>query len=87
MSQINGALEAFTQVLADLEKKMTQAARLHADRRIELDRVNEVCAHLRAEISVLKKDLKRQLAANEKAGREIDTLIADIDDALEQADG
>jgi len=87
MSQLQGALEAFTLALADLEQKLAEAGRHRAEREAELERVNEACAHLRAEVSSLKKDLKRQLAANEKAGREIDSVLAEIDGVLEQADG
>ncbi|MGC6471543.1 MAG: hypothetical protein ACON4W_01540 [Parvibaculales bacterium] len=87
MSQFEGALETFMQALAELEQKLAHASHQRVERETELERVNEVCAHLRAEVSMLKKDLKHQLAANEKAGREIDTVLAKIDGALEQADG
>ena len=87
MSQLQGALETFMKSLAELEQTLTQRAGEGGDHKNELEQANEVCAHLRAEISVLKKDLKRQLAANEKAGREIDSVLAKLDGGLEQADG
>lgn len=87
MSQLDDALKALTQALAELEHKLSEINRQSATQHKELKQVNEICAHLRAEVSGLKKDLKRQIAVNEKAGREIDSVLADIDNALEQANG
>ena len=87
MPQFKAALEDFTQALTQLEQKILQSEQQRSACEGELANVNEICAYLRAEISQLKKDVKRQLAVTEKAGKGLDDAVSVIDTVLESSHG
>ncbi len=87
MSQINTALDGFKQALEELEQNLSHVTQQRHQLVEELKAINVTCAHLRTEVSQLKKEVKIHTRANEKATHQIDLILSEIDTVLETANG
>ncbi len=95
MSQIDKAFETFMEALDGLQRhvqetKSQQTAMADAKSetyQAEIDKLNLDCAHLRAEVSALKKQVQQQNAIHQKAEQQVEALLGEIHDALENANG
>lgn len=86
-SDIHTALQALDDALGRLENRHQAQKQAWADKGRALDELNVVCAHLRADVSGLKKELAAQMAAGTKAGQQIEAALAQIDAVLEESHG
>ncbi|MGC6475733.1 MAG: hypothetical protein ACON41_03750 [Parvibaculales bacterium] len=95
MSQLDTAFERFMEALEGLQRhvqetKSQQTAMADAQieaYKTEIDSLNNDCAHLRAEVSALKKQVQQQNALHQKAEQQVEAILDDIQNALEGANG
>lgn len=78
MQKVKQALERLNAALDRLENIMPDASQT-----AELDALNEQAAHLRAEISTLKKANEQLHSQNRRAAAQVDKAMSQIDTVLE----
>lgn len=90
MEKVETALALFNTVLAThgeklrekLSKKSAQNIAQQEEAEKAFSELEETCAHLRAEISSLKKQCATQIQDSQKAGKQIDAAIQQLDTVL-----
>jgi len=86
MEKIETALALFNTVLATHEEKVrekvTQNITQQQEAKKAYNALEETCAHLRADISSLKKQCATQRQDSQKAGKQIDAAIQQLDAVL-----
>jgi chromosome segregation ATPase len=88
MQKIRPAMERLNAALDRLEKHQKKSAANGGDmigKQAEVDALAMQCAHLRAEVSSLKKKKAELEAAQTRAGVQIDKAMRQIDDVLGDA--
>lgn len=88
MQKIRPALERLNAALDKLEKQQKAKATNGGDmigKQAELDALALQCAHLRADITALKKQKQGLEAAQKRAGTQVDKAMRQIDEILGEA--
>lgn len=88
MQKIRPALERLNAALDKLEKQQKAKAANGGDmigKQAELDALALQCAHLRADITALKKQKQGLEAAQKRAGAQVDKAMRQIDEILGEA--
>lgn len=86
-ADLHTAIQALNDALGRLENRYQAQKQAWADKGRALDELNVVCAHLRADVSGLKKELAAQKAAGAKASQQVEAALAQIDAVLEESHG
>lgn len=81
LERLNVALDA----LAKQQSKMRQNGGDLIGKQAEIDALALQCAHLRAEVSALKKQKQQLEAAQKRAGVQVDKAMRQIDEILGEA--
>lgn len=81
LERLNVALDA----LAKQQSKMRQNGGDLIGKQAEIDALALQCAHLRAEVSALKKQKLQLEAAQKRAGVQVDKAMRQIDEILGEA--
>lgn len=87
MQKIRPALERLNTALDALAKQQKQLAQNGGDlvgKQAEIDALSLQCAHLRADVSALKKQKQQLEAAQKRAGVQVDKAMRQIDEILEE---
>lgn len=84
MQKIRPALERFNEAVIRLEQHLSAQAAA-ADKSAEAEALELQCAHLRAEVSALKKQKAELEAVQKRAAAQIDKAMARIDGVLEES--
>lgn len=87
MSDTQTAMKELSDALARLEGKFGSRLKELSEKDKVMEEMNVTCAHLRAEVSTLKKELTAQTAAGARASQQIDHALAQIDDVLGASHG
>ena len=85
MQKIRPALERLNAALDKLEKHQKKLAANGGDlvgKQAELDALSVQCAHLRAEVSGLKKKKAEMEASQRRAATQVEKAMRQIDDVL-----
>ena len=85
MQKIRPALERLNTALDALAKQQKQLAQNGGDlvgKQAEIDALALQCAHLRADVSALKKQKQQLEAAQKRAGLQVDKAMRQIDEIL-----
>lgn len=86
MQKVSPALERLMQAVDKLvadRARLEEAGRDVIGRLAELDALNVECAHLRSEVSSLKKKNQQLESSRERAARQVEKAMRQIDDVLE----
>lgn len=82
MSDIQTALKIFNEALTNLERKLPTALSQFSQSHEAVADLETECAHLRAEVSALKKEMANHKTANGRATQQIETALSQIDALL-----
>jgi len=88
MQKIRPALERLNAALDALAKQQTKMQQNGGDligKQAEIDALALQCAHLRADVSALKKQKQQLQAAQKRAGVQVDKAMRQIDEILGEA--
>lgn len=88
MQKIRPALERLNVALDALTKQQSKMRQNGGDligKQAEIDALALQCAHLRAEVSALKKQKQQLEAAQKRAGVQVDKAMRQIDEILGEA--
>ena len=88
MKKIRPALERLNAAVDALAKQQAKMAENGGDmigKQAELDALSLQCAHLRADVSALKKRKQQMEAAQKRAGVQVDKAMRQIDEILDEA--
>ena len=88
MQKIRPALERLNTALDALAKQQTKMQQNGGDligKQAEIDALALQCAHLRADVSALKKQKQQFEAAQKRAGVQVDKAMRQIDEILDEA--
>ena len=88
MQKIRPALERLNAALDALAKQQTKMQQNGGDligKQAEIDALALQCAHLRADVSNLKKQKQQLQAAQKRAGVQVDKAMRQIDEILGEA--
>ena len=88
MQKIRQALERLNMALDALgkqQKKMQQNGGDLVGKQAEIDALALQCAHLRADVSALKKQKQQLEASQKRAGVQVDKAMRQIDEILGEA--
>lgn len=85
MQKVTPALERLMQAVDKLaadHARLSEAGRDVIGRLAELDALNVECAHLRSEISALKKKNQQLEGSQKRAAQQVEKAMRQIDDVL-----
>lgn len=82
MSDIQTALKIFNEALTNLENKLPAALSQYSQSHQMVADLETECAHLRAEVSALKKEMANHKTVNGRATQQIETALNQIDALL-----
>ena len=88
MQKIRPAFERLNAALDALAKQKTKMQENGGDligKQAEIDALALQCAHLRADVSALKKQKQQLEAAQKRAGVQVDKAMRQIDEILDEA--
>lgn len=85
MQNVETALENFNAALLVLEERLSVRLRNAGKAQAELEALQVEAAHMRSEISALKKQLSAGVAAQGKAEQQIDAAMKQLDQLMNGA--
>ncbi|EJW21440.1 hypothetical protein IMCC14465_12360 [alpha proteobacterium IMCC14465] len=85
MQDIQTALKNFTEALQKLEDRLPERMAKAAQAKSELESLTIEAAHMRSEISALKKQISAGASAQGKAEQQIDAAMKQLDELMNGA--